>query len=47
MLSHLQLNKITEQHLQDLVDNKVPESHAIEYKRESYGKNDKAKKEWG
>lgn len=45
MLSHLRLDEITEQHLLELIENKIPESHTLEYKRETYKKNDKGKKE--
>jgi len=45
MLSHIRLDEITEQDLLTLVENKVPESHTLEYKRETYKRNDKGKRE--
>ncbi|PHR62865.1 MAG: hypothetical protein COA47_02055 [Robiginitomaculum sp.] len=46
MLSHIRISEITEQHLLGLIENKVPENHTLEFKRQTYGTNDKDKKEF-
>ena len=45
-ISAIPLNQVSEADLQRLIDNRVPESITLEFKRESYGANDQAKKEW-
>jgi hypothetical protein len=45
-ISAIPLNQVSEADLQRLVDNRVPENITLEFKRESYGANDQAKKEW-
>ncbi len=45
-ISAIPLNQVSEADLQRLIDNRVPESITLEFKRESYGPNDEAKREW-
>ncbi len=45
-LLHLPLDDITEQHLRDLIATGARESLYIDYKRETYGGNDAARKEF-
>jgi len=45
-ISAIPLNQVSEADLQRLIENRVPESITLEYKRDSYGANDQAKKEW-
>ncbi len=45
-LLHLPLDKITEQHLRDLIETGARESLYIDYKRETYARDDAARKEF-
>ena len=45
-ISAIPLDQVSEVDLQRLVENRVPESITLEYKRDPYGANDQAKKEW-
>ena len=45
-ISAIPLDQVSEADLQRLVDNRVPENITLEFKREAYGANDQAKKEW-
>ena len=45
-LLHLPLDKITEQHLRELIETGARESLYIDYKRETYGGNEAARKEF-
>jgi predicted HTH transcriptional regulator len=40
------LNDIREQHLQSLIDNNVPESRTLEFKKEAVGANENDKREF-
>lgn len=45
-ISVIPLNQVSETDLQRLIENRVPENITLEYKRDPYGANDQAKKEW-
>jgi hypothetical protein len=45
-LTHIRLDKITERHLTALIDVRAAESLHIEYKRETYGGTDDARREF-
>lgn len=45
-LQHIPLDELTEDHLKGLIDNGVPEARDLEYKRDTYGGNDEAKREF-
>jgi hypothetical protein len=45
-ISAIPLDQVSEVDLQRLVENRVPESMTLEFKREPYGTNDQAKKTW-
>ncbi len=45
-ISAIPLNQVSEADLQRLIDNRVPENITLEFKRDPYGANDQAKKEW-
>src|SRR4051812_35707653 len=46
MIDAIPLDKITEAHLESLIDNGVTESRTLEFKRDQIGANDEAKKEF-
>lgn len=45
-ISAIPLDQVSEVDLQRLVENRVPESMTLEFKREPFGTNDQAKKTW-
>jgi len=45
-ISAIPLNQVSEADLKRLIENRVPESITLEFKRDPYGANDQAKKEW-
>lgn len=45
-LKHLSLDDLAEVHLQGLVDNRVPETRDLEFKRDAIGRDDAAKREF-
>jgi predicted HTH transcriptional regulator len=45
-LTHIPIEQITEAHLVSLIDTKAPEALHIEYKQQSYGANDQARREF-
>jgi predicted HTH transcriptional regulator len=45
-INTISLEQITEQHLNTLIENRVPESRDLEFKRDQIGRDDAAKKEF-